>query len=213
MLQARLLDLHERRDELTKRESLGEAAMAELGRLRLEMEKTIYQLARRRSEPSLLFVQGKHGATLSYAEQSAGTQAWVALLDHVLTALEQGSALVIDEIDTSLHPRLTARLIELFQDRRTNPKTAHLIFATHDASLLGTSFGREILRRDQVWFVEKDTEGATALFPLTDFHPRKDESTERRYLGGSYGAVPGVFSDTLVEAYLAARPELSSDTA
>lgn len=162
--------------------------------------------------PELLFVQGKSKVPLTIGEQSEGTRAWLALLSDALTALDRGAVLIIDEIDTSLHPRLTARLIELFQDGRTNPHAAQLVFATHDASLLGTSFGREILARDQVWFVEKDDEGATKLFPLTDFHPRKEENTERRYLGGSYGAVPSVFSDTLVEAYLATRSERLDDS-
>jgi uncharacterized protein len=174
---------------------------------------TKLELAQRRPKSPLLFLQGKYDVSLKYDEQSEGTRTWIALLDRALTSLERGSALVIDEIDTSLHPRLTARLIELFQDRRTNQNAAQLIFATHDASLLGTSFGQEILRRDQIWFVEKDADGATALFALTDFHPRKDENTERRYLGGSYGGVPRVFPDTLVDAYLAARPELAHDTA
>lgn len=155
----------------------------------------------------LLFRHGRHGQILGLGDQSEGTIAWMRLLVDALEALEMGSLLIIDEIDTSLHPRLTARLVELFQDMRTNPRSAQLVFATHDASLLGTSFGREVLARDQIWFVEKDADGATALFPLTDFHPRKGENTERRYLGGSYGAVPAVFSDSLVDGYLAARRE------
>ncbi|MEJ2578721.1 MAG: hypothetical protein P8Z68_06430 [Kineosporiaceae bacterium] len=65
-----------------------------------------------------------------------------------------------------------------------------MVFTTHDASLLGTTFGEEILARDQVWFVEKNADGSSHLYPLTDFHPRKGENRERRYLGGSYGAVP-----------------------
>lgn len=176
-----------------------------LDALNLERRKIWNEIVKPMSKSSpLLFLQGKYGVSLEYDDQSEGTRAWIALLDRALTSLERGSVLVIDEINTSLHPRLTARLIELFQDRRTNRNAAQIIFATHDASLLGTSFGREILRRDQIWFVEKDADGATALFALTDFHPRKEENTERRYLGGSYGAVPSVFSDTLVDAYLAA---------
>ena len=165
-----------------------------------------------RSGPALRFVQARSGVSLSLAEQSAGTQSWILLMSAAQDVLEAGSVLVVDEIDSSLHPRLTARLIELFRDQRTNPRSAQLLFTTHDATLLGTSFGREILARDQVWFVAKDSAGETALFPLTDFHPRKEENTERRYLGGSYGAVPAVFSDTLVEGYLEARRELVNGT-
>jgi hypothetical protein len=60
--------------------------------------------------------------------------------------------------------------------------------------------GDEVLKRDQVWFVEKDSEGASKLYPLTDFHPRKGENTERRYLGGSYGAVPVLSERDFAEA-------------
>ena len=149
----------------------------------------------------LLFLHSPSDAPLHIDEQSAGTVAWLSLLTSALSTLETGGLLCVDEIDTSLHPRLTARLIELFHDPGINRHDAQLIFTTHDATLLGTSFGDEILARDEVWFVEKDAQGRTTLYPLTDFHPRKDENTERRYLGGSYGAVPAVFSGTLADRY------------
>lgn len=155
--------------------------------------------------PGLRFLHGPHAVPLTINDQSDGTRTWLTLVAAALTALGQGAVLVVDEIDTSLHPRLTARLIELFRDQRTNTRGGQLLFTTHDATLLGTSFGTEILGRDEVWFVEKDGTGATKLYPLSDFHPRKEENTERRYLGGSYGAVPAVYSDTLVERLLEAR--------
>jgi AAA15 family ATPase/GTPase len=73
--------------------------------------------------------------------------------------------------------------------------------------LLGTSFGVETLQRDEIWFVEKAADGASSLFALSDFKPRKGENTERRYLGGSYGAVPAVFSESLVHELLEAREQ------
>ena len=133
------------------------------------------------------------GMSLPFAEESAGTHAWLGLTMDVVEALDQGLVLAVDEIDSSLHPRLTAHLITLFHSADVNPHGAQLIFVTHDASLLGSVAGKDILRRDEVWFVEKDRDtGASTLFPLTDFHPRKEDNTERRYLGGSYGAVPFV---------------------
>lgn len=147
----------------------------------------------------LVFLHGRNSVPLALSEQSDGTIAWLELIALGLDALAAGNVAVVDEIDASLHPRLTARLIELFQSEQSNRQHAQLLFTTHDANLLGTSFGNEILGRDEVWFVEKDKDGATTLFPLTDFHPRKHENTERRYLGGSYGAVPAVFSNTLVD--------------
>jgi AAA15 family ATPase/GTPase len=183
------------------------ARVADLGIADILVERPDELMRQLNAKSTLVFLQGKHSVPLRLAEQSAGTRAWISLLTQVLPVLESGYVLVVDEIDTSLHPRLTARLIELFRDGRTNSHNAQLVFVTHDTSLLGTSFGRPVLERDQIWFTQKDDEGATSLFPLTDFHPRKEENTERRYLGGSYGAVPAVFSDSLVEAYLASRPE------
>ncbi|HET6213406.1 MAG TPA: AAA family ATPase, partial [Micromonosporaceae bacterium] len=140
--------------------------------------------------PELEFVHGDSGVVMRTWEQSKGTLEWLSLLVSALTALERGAVLCVDEIDSSLHSRLTPRLIELFRHDETNPLGAQLIFTTHDATLLGTSFGEDILARDEIWFVQKDSAGGTSLFSLAEFHPRKDENTERRYLGGSYGAVP-----------------------
>lgn len=154
--------------------------------------------------PELVFRQGPRNTPMSIADQSDGTVAYLDLVAYATEALGTGAVLLVDEIDVSLHPRLTARLIELFRDDKANPHGAQLVFTTHDVSLLGTSFGEEVLRRDEIWFVDK-RDGVTSLYPLTDFHPRQEENRERRYIGGSYGAVPAVFSDSLVESLLADR--------
>jgi hypothetical protein len=161
--------------------------------LQLQIQREIEQLERYgRSEPGvrneLVFLHGK--VPLSSQEQSDGTMAWLSLLSSAMSVLRRGTLLCVDEIDSSLHSRLTARLIKLFEDTDTNPRGAQLIFTTHDASLLGSALGGPVLERDEIWFVEKGPDGATGLYPLTDFHPRTGENTERRYLGGSYGAVP-----------------------
>ncbi|HEX5407470.1 MAG TPA: ATP-binding protein [Pseudonocardiaceae bacterium] len=139
---------------------------------------------------SLVFTHGDPDAEFELQDESDGTRAWLELLVIVLAVVRQGDVLVVDEIDSSLHPLLTTRLVGLFRDPETNSRGAQLIFTTHDASLLGTMLGEEVLARDQVWFVEKDATGASNLYPLTDFKPRVGENTERRYLAGSYGAVP-----------------------
>ncbi len=82
-------------------------------------------------------------------EESAGTQMWFSLIGPTLNALHSGQILIFDEIDASLHPRLSARLVELFQDPETNSRDAQLIFTTHDTSLLNH------LNRDEVWLTEK----------------------------------------------------------
>lgn len=149
--------------------------------------------------------QARRGTVrLPYDDQSAGTKALLAYAGPVLAALEDGGLLVVDEIDSSLHPRLTAHLIRLFQHPATNPRGAQLLLTTHDASLLGRAGGEDILKRDQVWFVEKDAYGETTLFPLSDFKPRQEDNRERRYLGGSYGAVP-VLNEELFAAAVALR--------
>lgn len=134
----------------------------------------------------------RHGESelFDLADESAGTRSWLSLLPQVLSVLDRGGTLLIDEIDSSLHPNLTALLIRQFRSPEVNPMGSQLIFTTHDATLLGTSLGEEVLARDQIWFVEKDLEGASRLYPLTDFHPRTGENRERRYLNGSYGGVP-----------------------
>lgn len=148
----------------------------------------------------LAFLHGKTDEPFGLMEESAGTRSWLQLLPMVLEALDSGLVVAVDEIDTSLHPLLTARLVSLFQNPETNPNSAQLIFTTHDASLLGTMLGDEVLSRDQIWFVEKKPSGGSTLYPLTDFKPRKDQNTERRYLGGSYGAVPVLDPQDFVDA-------------
>jgi hypothetical protein len=157
--------------------------------------------------PIVRFRHAPDGVLLDLADQSEGTLAWAELLVHALEALRNGSLMIIDEIDASLHSRLTGRLVELFRDRETNAHGAQLLFTTHDATLLGTSSGEDLLHRDEIWFVEKK-DGASSLYPLSDFHPRKGENRERRYLLGSYGAVPVVFEDSMVRSMLSAEEEL-----
>jgi len=163
---------------------------------------------RSRTRPEVWFEQrGRNGPVrMGLAAQSDGTRMLLDLAGPALTALERGGVLVVDEVDSSLHPRLTAQLIRLFQDVATNPQGAQLLLSTHDASLLGRSDGEDILKRDQIWFVEKDAYGESTLFPLSDFKPRAGENRERRYLGGSYGAVP-FLSDDRFAAALATRGE------
>ncbi|HET8682669.1 MAG TPA: ATP-binding protein [Micromonosporaceae bacterium] len=143
-------------------------------------------------KPDLEFLHGGSMVVMHRWEQPQGTLEWLALLVPALTALEDGSVLCVDELDASLHSRLTPRLIELFRNDETNPAGAQLFFTTHDATLLGTSFGEDILTRDEVWFVEKDAAGETALFSYRDFRPRHGENTQKRYLSGTFGAVPMV---------------------
>ncbi len=120
-------------------------------------------------------------------EESAGTQTWFSLIGPTLSALRSGQILLFDEIDASLHPRLSARLLELFQDPETNPRGAQLIFTTHDTSLLNH------MNRDEVWLTEKVSNGATMLTALAEYggdKVRRSLNLEKAYLQGRFGAVP-----------------------
>lgn len=131
---------------------------------------------------------------LSMDQESAGTQHFFARIGGWLQALENGALLVVDEIEDSLHPLLTKRLVEMVQDKTVNTNGAQLLFTTHDAMLLDLDF----FRRDQIWFAEKDDRScATELFPLTSFSPRKGENVRRGYLKGRFGAIPFIGGDVL----------------
>lgn len=121
-----------------------------------------------------------------YTEESQGTKRLFAYAGPFLDVLQHGRVLVVDELDNSLHSKIVHFLINLLHNSELNQKNAQLIFSTHNTSLLDTN----LFRRDQVWFIEKDEEQASKLFPLTDFHPRKDEALEKGYLIGRYGALP-----------------------
>jgi AAA15 family ATPase/GTPase len=131
--------------------------------------------------------------------ESNGTQRFFALVGPWLDALDQGALLVIDELDCSMHPTLTRKLVELFQTQGANPHGAQLIFSTQDSTLMDL----ELLRRDQIWIVEKDRAGASRLSSLYDFEekPRNNEAVQRRYLAGHYGGVP-VFGPTFEDLEL-----------
>ena len=157
----------------------------------------------------LRFVRHDDGEPVFFeiAQESAGTQAWFSLLGSALVALIGGQVLLFDEIDASLHPRLSARLIELFQDPQTNPHGAQLIFTTHDTSLLGA------LNRDEVWFTEKAPGGATRLIALAEFggdRVRRSLNLERAYLQGRFGAIPDVDQADLRNAVGAALEAASA---
>ena len=127
---------------------------------------------------------------LDAQDESLGTLVWFGLVGPVIEALADGAVLLADELDASLHPALVAELIRLFQDPKSNPRRAQLVFNTHDATILGDSTSDRLIGRDQVWFTEKRADGSTRLYPLSDLDPRKEEAIGRRYLAGRYGATP-----------------------
>ena len=136
-------------------------------------------------------------APLDLNQESEGTRTWYQLLGPLLHALSDGSLLLFDELDASLHPTLSAELIRLFHDPATNPRGAQLVFTSHDTSLLNH------LNRDEVWLTEKSGDGATRLGALSDFageRVRKSQNLERAHLHGRFGALPDVDRTELLRA-------------
>ncbi|MDW8313165.1 MAG: ATP-binding protein [Burkholderiales bacterium] len=118
--------------------------------------------------------------------ESLGTQRLLSYAGPLLDALQNGKFLVIDEFDRSLHPLLTRHLLGLLHDPEVSKRGAQLFVTTHDTTLLDP----DLVRRDQVWFVEKKQDQSSELYSLWAFRPRKHEAIERGYLRGRYGAIP-----------------------
>lgn len=131
---------------------------------------------------------GSEGGEIEFDpnDESRGTLRWMELAGPVLLTVNFGGVLLVDEIEASLHPRLCRILIRLFMDKKTNPHSAQLIFTSHNTGLLS----RGILRRDEIWLTEKDTEGGSHYYPLSDFKIGDKEDVEELYLDGRVGAVP-----------------------
>lgn len=153
-----------------------------------------------------LIHRGEGGSvTFDLEDESDGTQTWFGLIGPAFAALRLGRVLLLDEIDASLHPRLSARLIEIFQDPQTNPRGAQLVFTSHDTSLLNS------LNRDEVWLTERLANATTRLVGLAEFRGervRKSLNLERAYLQGRFGAVPEVDQAAVRRALgLVSRPD------
>lgn len=132
---------------------------------------------------------------LPWEEESSGTQQLFALAGPWLDILKNGYFAGLDEIESSMHPSMVSALLKLIFSEKANPNGAQLLFTTHNPLLLDT----EVMRRDQVWFADKDEEGATHLYPLTDYKPRNKESLVRGYMSGRYGAIPFIPNGLLAE--------------
>ncbi|MFI6081423.1 ATP/GTP-binding protein [Streptomyces sp. NPDC051217] len=135
---------------------------------------------------------------LDWQRESFGTRSWFALLGPLLLALDDGAVLLLDELDASLHPRFAAEVVRLFRDPLSNPKGAQLIFTSHDATVLSSPSGERLLDPGQVWFTEKDKDGATELYPLSAMSPGAGEDLTKSYLEGAFGGVPSLLEGQIV---------------
>ncbi len=137
-------------------------------------------------------------------QESDGTIAASSIFMDLLPVLSRGAVYFVDELDRSLHPTIVAQIIDIFSHRDTNPYGAQLIFTTHDTSLLDSSVrGKDLLDRDEVWFVEKNNDGESEIYPLTSikYTTTKNTNAYRKYIEGRYGAVPRVSISTAVALY------------
>ena len=124
--------------------------------------------------------------------ESEGTKKMIEIAGPIVDAIRLGQILIVDELDAKLHPFLTRKIISMFMDKNINKNGAQLIFATHDTNLLNIQY----LRRDQIWFTEKDKTDSTELYSLIEFRDeagnkvRNDRNIEKDYINGRYGAIP-----------------------
>ncbi len=154
-----------------------------------DREQSSYSdLASEEEEHLVLEHAGEDGfrAAFDINEESAGTRRLLFMLPPLLHSLDTGSLFILDELDVSIHTLVCELVLDLFRSAETNPEGAQLIATTHNTELLKS----ELLRRDQIWFAEKNTEGATQLFSLAEFSTRKDDNRKKGYLEGRFGAIP-----------------------
>ncbi len=124
--------------------------------------------------------------------ESAGTLKMFALYPDLQEVLDKGSVFFVDELNARLHPLLVRNFLLMFLNPELNKNHAQLVFTTHDTWQLSN----QLLRRDEIWFVEKDENGVSDLYSLADFvdedgdRIRKDENYEKNYMVGKYGAIP-----------------------
>lgn len=135
---------------------------------------------------TIQFNHGRANILYSLEEESDGTVRILDLLEILLTG--EGKTYVVDELDRCLHPSLTYKFVEIFLDY-VKEKNIQLIATTHESRLMDF----DLLRRDEIWFVNKRTSGETDIYSLEEYNERFDKKIDKAYLEGRYGGIP-VFS-------------------
>ena len=125
---------------------------------------------------------------LDFDEESKGTRDLFALIGPIMDTLDNGYTLVVDELNTHLHPLAFRYITRMFRSSISNPHKAQLIFTTHDPTVTE----EDCIGRDQIWLVEKGDDLASRLIPFSDYRTRDERPFRRGYLQGRYGAVPRV---------------------
>jgi hypothetical protein len=130
-------------------------------------------------------------AYFELGEESDGTQRMMDLIPGLLDMIHSERVFIIDEIDRSVHSKLSRMIIEMFL--RYGQSTSQLIVTTHESGLLDF----DLLRRDEIWFVEKDEKGASAVYSLEEFVPRYDKDIRKDYLNGRFGGIPVIQNEVV----------------
>lgn len=139
------------------------------------------------SEPEITTLVLKHGKSafdFSFVEESDGTKRLFDLIDMLLTD-RPDTVFVVDELERSLHPKLTERFLKLFMEAHEGVRM-QLVFTTHEDTIMDQS----LFRRDEIWFVERDADNSSNIYSLDRFKERYDKKLSKAYLEGRYGAIP-----------------------
>jgi hypothetical protein len=142
---------------------------------------------RENEEPEITTLVLKHGKSVfdfNFAEESDGTKRLFDLVDMLMTERED-TVYVVDELERSLHPKLTEHFLKLFMEAHERSRM-QLIFTTHEDTIMD----QELFRRDEIWFVERDADNASRIYSLDRFKERYDKKLSKAYLDGRYGAIP-----------------------
>lgn len=138
-------------------------------------------------EPKITTLSLRHGDAFynfKYGEESDGTRRLFDLIDMLLNKSDN-MLYIVDEVERSLHPKLTSRFIKLFEQAHEK-QNVQLIFTTHESSIMD----QDLFRRDEIWFVERSRENSTHIYSLDKFKERYDKKLSKAYLEGRYGAIP-----------------------
>lgn len=154
-----------------------------------EIIKTVHEVYNQKGE-----VVGEKYFDLK--QESIGTLRFLAYIQSIIEMIDRGGVFIVDEMSARLHPLLTKLIVDLFQS--SSNQKAQLIFTTHDISLLNNAQ----FRRDEVVFVDKNKQGESALYALSDLKVREDASFSKDYLQGKYGAIPIFNYDELIDGGL-----------
>lgn len=142
---------------------------------------------KKNAEPEITTLVLRHGRSafdFNFSEESDGTKRLFDLIDMLLTD-RPDTVFVVDELERSLHPKLTEHFLKLFMEAHDSVRM-QLVFTTHEDTIMN----QNLFRRDEIWFVERDADNDSKIYSLDRFKERYDKKLSKAYLEGRYGAIP-----------------------